>query len=151
MTSPSDFAYRFVATSMIAQNSFVRILVADDNELVRRGLCSLLRERPVWQVCGEAINGKDAVEKASLLKPDVMLVDISMPDLNGFEVASRIHQQLPECKILIVTEHDASSLAHIEPQPGVCGYVTKSRVSAALARAVEAACKQGPPSLSASA
>ena len=136
---------------MIAQDSFVRILVADDNELVRRGLCSLLREHPAWQVCGEAINGKEAVEKASLLKPDVMLVDISMPDLNGFEVATRIHQLLPECKILIVTEHDASSLAHIEPQPGVCGYVTKSRVSADLARAVEAACKQGPSSPSASA
>ena len=85
-----------MATSVIAQDSFVRILVADDHELVRRGLCSLLREHPAWQLCGEAINGKDAVEKASLLKPDVMLVDISMPDLNGFEVASRIHQQLPE-------------------------------------------------------
>lgn len=127
---------------MDTKDNFLRILVADDNELIRRGLCSLLQEHPGWQVCGEAINGRDAVEKAAALKPDAMLIDISMPDLNGFEVASRVHQQLPNCRILIVTEHDSSSLAYADPQPAVCGYVMKSRASSELTRAVEAACGQ---------
>jgi chemotaxis response regulator CheB len=62
-------------------DSFVRILVADDNELVRRGLCSPLQQHPGWCVCGEATGGMDAVEKSMRLKPDVILVDVSMPDL----------------------------------------------------------------------
>lgn len=135
---------------MNTKDSVVRILVADDNELIREGLCSLLRQHPAWLVCGEATNGKDAIEKAVMLKPDVILIDVSMPDLNGFEVASRIHQQLPAPKILIVTEHDSRSFAHIEPQPGVSGYVMKSRVGCELIPAVEAASDDQPLSAPAS-
>ncbi len=114
---------------MDIKDSLIRILVADDNEPMRRGLCSLLQEHPGWLVCGEATDGRDAVEKAIRLKPNVILVDVSMPDLNGFEVARRIHEQLPDSRTVIVTEHDSRSFAHIEPQPGVRGYVMKSRAS----------------------
>jgi DNA-binding NarL/FixJ family response regulator len=134
---------------MDTKDNFLRILVADDNELIRKGLCSLLQKHPGWLVCAEATGGRDAIEKAVLLKPNVILVDVSMPDLNGFEVARRIHEQLRYCKILIVTEHDSRSFAHIPPQPGVQGYVMKSRLSSELIPAVEAASERQ-PSISAS-
>lgn len=119
----------------------VRILVADDNELVRGAMCSLLQEQQEWLVCGEATGGADALEKATQLRPDVVLLDISMPDLNGFQVARRIHEQVPTCEILIVSENDSRTFEHIEARPGVRGYVMKSRLSYDLVSAVEAASK----------
>ena len=118
----------------------LRILVVDDNDLMRAGLCVLLQEHLGWQICGEAAGGADAIQKALQLKPDVILVDVSMPDMNGFQVARRIHDQLPNSAILIVTEHDSCSFDNIEPQPGVRGYIMKSRASSDLVPAVEAAC-----------
>ena len=122
----------------------VRILVADDNEMIRNSICSVLRTQREWIVCGEAMDGKDALEKAIKLKPDVVLVDMSMPHLNGFETSARIHEQIPEAEILIVTEHDARTLSHIPSQPGVRGYVLKSRIERDLIPAVEAASKHRP-------
>jgi DNA-binding NarL/FixJ family response regulator len=119
----------------------VRILVADDNEKIRNGLCSALEERPGWIVCGRAIDGTDAVQKAVELKPDVVLVDVSMPGLNGFEAAECIHERIPEVEILIVTDHDSTMLKHLPSQPGVRGYVVKCRIAHDLIPAVEAASK----------
>ena len=124
---------------MHANNSSVRILIADDSELMRTGMCSLLRSQPGWIVCGEATDGIDAVEKAIALKPDIVLVDISMPHWNGLEVARRIHKQVPDSEILIVTELDSRSLRHLPSQPGVRGYVMKSRITRDLIPAIEAA------------
>lgn len=124
---------------MDAANTPLRILVADDNDLMRTGLRALLEEHVWWTICGEATGGVDAIQKALQLKPDVILLDVSMPDLNGFQVARRIHQQLPDAAILIVTEHDSSSFENADPQPGVCGYVMKSRASSDLVAAVEVA------------
>lgn len=90
------------------------------------------------------MDGEDALEKAIKLKPDVVLVDMSMPHLNGFEVSARIHEQIPKTEILIVTEHDARTLAHIPSQPGVRGYVLKSRIERDLIPAVEAASQHRP-------
>jgi DNA-binding NarL/FixJ family response regulator len=129
----------------------VRILVADDNELMRNSLCSVLRSRAGWIVCGEATDGKDALEKAIELKPDVILVDVSMPHLNGFEAAACIHEQIPDAEILIVTEHDSRMVAHIPCQPGVRGYVVKSRIERDLIPAVEASSKHQPLSTSTAA
>jgi len=129
----------------------LRILVADDNELIRSNLCSVLRSRVGWVVCGEASDGRDALEKAIELKPDVILVDISMPHLNGFEVAASIHERVPDAEILIVTEHDSGTLAHLPCQPGVRGYVMKSRIVRDLTRAVEAASQHEPVSSSTAA
>jgi two-component system response regulator NreC len=126
---------------MHASESPVRILIADDSELMRSGMLSLLRSQSGWVVCGEAIDGIDAVDKAVALKPDVVLVDISMPRLNGLEVARRIHEQAPDSEILIVTELDSRSLAHLPSQPGVRGYVMKSRITRDLVPAIEAASK----------
>ena len=134
---------------MDTNSNVIRILVADDNELMRSGLCSLLESRRGWSVCGEATDGKDAVEKAIDLQPDVILVDVSMPHLNGFETARCIHEQVPQAEILIVTEHDSRSLAHLPLQAGVRGYVMKSRLDRDLLSAVEAASKHQPLSLSA--
>jgi DNA-binding NarL/FixJ family response regulator len=133
---------------MTTKDSVVRILVADDSDLIRSGLCSVLQSRAGWVVCGEATDGKEALEKAIRLKPDVILVDISMPHLNGFEVARCIHEQLPDSEVLIVTEHDSRTLAALPSQPGVRGYVMKSRVSFDLIQAVEAASKHQPVSMS---
>jgi two-component system, NarL family, response regulator NreC len=129
---------------MDTKDRFTRILVADDNELMRRGIFSLLREHARWIVCGEAKDGLDAVEKALLLKPDIILMDLSMPDLNGFEVARRIHEQLPGCRIVMVTEHDPRTFSHITPQPGVRGYVMKSGMSVDLVAAIEVTADREP-------
>lgn len=102
-------------------------------------MCILLQSHEDWTVCGEAANGAEAIEKAIALKPDVILLDISMPDLNGFEAAKHIHKRMPDSKILVVTEHDAKTLDKLPPQPGVCGYIMKSRLDFDLISAVEAA------------
>lgn len=121
--------------------SSLRILVADDNENIRNGICSVLEARLGWIVCGRAVDGMDAVQKAVDLKPDVILVDVSMPGMNGFEAAGCIHEQIPKAEILIVTEQDSRTLDHLPPQPGVRGYVVKSRLECDLIPAVEAASK----------
>ena len=130
--------------------SLLRILIADDNEAIRNGLCSVLESRSGWVVCGQAVDGRDAVEKAFELKPDMILVDVSMPNLNGFEVARCIHERLPDCGILVVTEQDSRFMAHLSPQPGVSGYVVKSRITLDLLSAVEAASKHLPPRIAGS-
>ena len=129
----------------------LRILIADDNEKIRSGLCAALEARSGWVVCGRAIDGTDAVQKAVELRPDIVLVDVSMPGLNGFEAAERIHEQIPDAEILIVTEHDSRTLKHLPAQPGVRGYVVKSRLEHDLIPAVEAASKHSAVSSSASA
>lgn len=94
-----------------------------------------------WVVCGRAVDGTDAVQKAIDLKPDVVLVDVSMPGLNGFEAAEFIFEKIPNAEILIVTEHDYRTLELLPPQPGVRGYVAKSRIEHDLIPAIEAASK----------
>ncbi len=125
--------------AMAAGDGPIRILVADDSKLIRSGLCALLQSHAGWIICGEAADGNDAVKKAIELKPDVILIDLSMPDLNGFEAAKCIHDQIPDSQILVVTEHERRFLAQIPPQPGVRGYVVKSRLHLDLISAVEAA------------
>ena len=80
-----------------------RILVADDHEVVRKGLVSLLQAQPDWQVCGEAADGREAVEKAQQLKPDVVILDIGMPSLNGLEATRQILKINPQARVLILT------------------------------------------------
>lgn len=129
----------------------LRILVADDNEMIRKSLCAVLETRSGWIVCGCAVNGTDAVQKAAELKPDVILVDVSMPGLNGFEAAECIHEQVPDAEILIVTEQDSSMLDQLPRLPGVRGYVVKSRIASDLISAVDAASKHRPLASSAKA
>jgi two-component system, NarL family, response regulator NreC len=84
----------------------MQILIVDDNEMVRRGVSELLSSRPAWQVCGHAGDGKEAVRKAKELRPDIVLLDISMPGANGLDVARTLRHEMPDTKIVIMSQHD---------------------------------------------
>jgi PAS domain S-box-containing protein len=114
----------------------MRILVADDHELVRRGICSILGAESTLTICGEAIDGRDAVEKAKALRPDVIVMDISMPRLNGLEAIREIKSFLPQVEIVIVSQHAASQMIRQGFNAGARGYVLKSSISADLLAAV---------------
>lgn len=116
----------------------MEILIADDHELFRRGLRSFLESRPEWHVCGEAADGKEAVAKAKELKPDVVLLDVSMPKLNGLEAARKIRREMPDSEILIISQNDASLMEKAALQAGATRYIQKTRISPDLTEALEA-------------
>src|SRR5207244_2808709 len=88
----------------------LRILIADDHEVVRRGVRVLLESQPGWEVCVEAANGRAAVAAAERERPDIAVLDIGMPELNGFEAARQIRHALPECEVLILTLHESEQV-----------------------------------------
>src|SRR3979411_2167264 len=88
----------------------LRILVADDHELVRRGIREQLRARRGWIIVGEAMNGREAVEKASKLKPDVAIVDVSMPDLDGLQATRQIREATPSTEVVVLTMHESDQM-----------------------------------------
>jgi DNA-binding NarL/FixJ family response regulator len=116
----------------------VRILVADDHDIVRRGLRELLTSRPGWEVCGEAKTGREAVALAEQLKPEIVVMDISMPDLNGLEAARRIHKLFPNAGILILTLHFSDQLVRDIVEAGARAYIMKSDADRDLVSAVDA-------------
>src|SRR5438105_700969 len=116
----------------------VRILIADDHEVVRQGLRSLLRSHPEWDVCGEASDGREAVEKARQLRPDVVVLDVSMPNLNGLEAARCIRKEVPQSEILILSQHESRQMVKEAISAGARGYVVKTDMSRDLISAVEA-------------
>ena len=89
----------------------IRILIADDHEVVRKGIRTLLEARSEWEICGEASTGKDAIAKAARLKPDVVLLDITMPEASGLEAIPEILKAQPQAKILVLTMHDSGQMA----------------------------------------
>ena len=116
----------------------VRILVADDHQVVRTGLRALLESKTGWQVCAEASNGREAVEKASQLKPDVAVLDIGMPLLNGVEATRQIRKLSPQTEILILTMHDSEQLIQEVLGAGAHGYILKDDADRNLVAAVDA-------------
>ncbi len=116
----------------------LRILVADDHGLVRRGARAVLHSRPGWRVVGEAANGREAVEKAIELKPDVAVVDISMPEMDGVEVVRQIREAVPDTKVLVLTMHESDQMVQRALDAGAHGYVLKSDLTDCLVRAVKA-------------
>lgn len=116
----------------------VRILVADDHHVVRTGLRSLLESRNGWQVCAEAANGREAVEKSGELKPDVAVLDIGMPLLNGVEATRQIRKLSPKTEILILTMHDSELLVQEVLEAGARGYILKDDADRNLIAAVDA-------------
>jgi DNA-binding NarL/FixJ family response regulator len=116
----------------------LRILVADDHGLVRRGARALLQSRRGWRVVGEAANGREAVQKAIELKPDVAVVDIGMPELDGVEVTRQIREAVPDAKVLVLTMHDSDQMVRRALDAGACGYLLKSDLTDSLAKAVKA-------------
>src|SRR5256712_1360867 len=103
-----------------------RIFIADDHEVVRKGLCALLQAQPDWEVCGEAADGREAVEKAEQLKPDVVILDIGMPSLNGLEATRQILKNNPRAKILVLTLHDSDQVVREVLNAGARGFLLKS-------------------------
>jgi len=122
----------------------VRILVADDHEVVRKGVCSLLETHPGWTVVGEAITGRDAVKKAAKLKPDVVILDYSMPELNGLEAIRQILKAAPQTEVLALTMYDSEQVTRHVLAAGARGYVLKSDAVRNLVAAVEALCQHKP-------
>jgi DNA-binding NarL/FixJ family response regulator len=115
----------------------VRILVADDHEVVRRGVRTLLERHPGWEVCAEVANGREAVEKVRELKPDIVVMDLTMPQLNGVEATKQILRTLPDARVIILSVHDSEQLVRQIVDAGACGYVLKSGAGRELVTAVE--------------
>ncbi|MGA2335952.1 MAG: response regulator transcription factor [Terriglobales bacterium] len=116
----------------------VRILLADDHEIVRRGLSALLQKHEGWEVCGEASDGRQALELAERLKPDVIILDIGMPNLNGLSTTRQLLQHDPHFKIIILTITDSDQVIREALDAGARGFVLKSDAARDLVSAVEA-------------
>ena len=116
----------------------VRILIADDHEVMRRGVRGLVESHAEWSVCGEAIEGAEAVRKARELNPDLLILDISMPGMSGIEAALQILKHDPNMKILFFTMHDSPQILREISNTGARGYVAKARAGNDLVDAVRA-------------
>ena len=114
----------------------LRILLADDHEIVRRGLRAVLEAEPDWEVMDEATNGLEAVEKAEQCKPDVVLMDISMPELNGLEAAFRIRRKMPGVEVLFLTMHQSEQIIREGIEAGGRGFLLKTDAGRELVPAV---------------
>ena len=122
----------------VAANRSLRILIADDHDLVRRGLRSLVESHTGWNVCAEARTGNEAVTQAGELRPDIAILDIAMPELNGVEAARRIRKTCPHTEVLLLSVHHSDQLVREILEAGVRGYVVKSDSERDLLSAVEA-------------
>jgi DNA-binding NarL/FixJ family response regulator len=118
--------------------SGLRILIADDHEVARQGIRALLESHPGWEVCAEAKDGREAVELANNSKPDIALLDIGMPNLNGLDAARQILAMSPAVRILILTMHDAEQVVREVLAAGARGFVLKSDAARDLVAAVDA-------------
>ncbi len=125
-------------TTPIPSTRTLRILIADDHDILRRGLKQLLTAHPGWMVCAEARTGREAVSLAEAHKPDIVVIDISMPDLNGLEAARRIRKALPKVGIIILTLHFSDQLVKDIVEAGARAYVMKNDADRDLVNAVEA-------------
>jgi DNA-binding NarL/FixJ family response regulator len=118
----------------------VRILLVDDHPIVRQGLRTLLEGRSGWEVVGEASDGVEALDKIEILRPDVVVLDVTMPRLNGLETCRSIHQHRrnSDIEVLFVTQHDSPQMMREALDAGARGYVVKSNAARDLLEAVEA-------------
>jgi len=122
----------------------VRILVADDHSIVRRGVRALLETHRGWKVCGEAATGSEAVKQAKKLRPDVAVIDITMPDLKGFEATRQIRSAVPQTEVLVLTVHESEPALREVLDAGALGYVSKSDLDLNLLAAIESLLRHKP-------
>ncbi|MGH9453430.1 MAG: response regulator, partial [Terriglobia bacterium] len=115
----------------------LRVLVVDDHEIVRKGVRSLIETRPGWQVCGEAVNGCDAIVKTTELRPDIIVLDIAMPELNGLEAIHEILKVAPRTEILVLTMYESEQMMEEALQAGARGCLLKSDAARNLLAAIE--------------
>jgi len=118
--------------------SAFRILIADDHEIVRHGIRALIESHPGWEVCAEAVDGREAVEKTVELRPDLALIDVSMPNLNGLDAARQILQALPHTCVLILTMHESEQIVREVLEVGARGFLLKSDAARDLVSAIQA-------------
>jgi DNA-binding NarL/FixJ family response regulator len=118
-------------------NGTLRILVADDHAVVRRGVRALLESQPGWEVTAEATTGREAVELAKQLQPDVIVMDLSLPELNGLDATRQIVKESPRIEVLVLTMHHSEELLREVLQAGARGYVLKSDADECLVTAVD--------------
>jgi DNA-binding NarL/FixJ family response regulator len=116
----------------------LRILIADDHEVVRHGVRALLQGHAGWEICGEAIDGRDAVDKAAQLKPDLVILDIGMPNLNGLDAARQILRAEPQTRVLVLTIDESEQVMREVLSTGARGFLLKSDAARDLVAAVEA-------------
>jgi PAS domain S-box-containing protein len=131
------------STARKQRGSRNKILIADDHELLRRGIRAMFETETEWEICGEAINGQDAVDKARGLQPDLVILDINMPVLNGLAAVRQILRGSPETKILVFTIHESDQTATEVREAGAHGYVSKKNAGADLLRVARALLKDG--------
>jgi DNA-binding NarL/FixJ family response regulator len=122
----------------------LRILIADDHDVVREGVRALLAPRNNWRICGEAVNGREAVAKAKQLKPHVVVLDLSMPELNGLDATRQIRKAQPQTEVAILTMHESETLAQEALAAGARAFVVKSNAKLQLIPAVEALARHEP-------
>lgn len=122
----------------------IRILIADDHDVVREGLKALLAARPGFEVCGEAATGREAVAQARALKPHVVVLDFSLPELNGVEATRQIRRARPDTEVLILTMYDSETLAREAWAAGAGGFLLKTRAKNDLLAAVETLARHQP-------
>jgi DNA-binding NarL/FixJ family response regulator len=136
----SSISSRYRTLAMGSPHVFgkrVRILLADDHELIRRGLRELLEAHPGYEVCGEAFDGRDAVEKVKQLRPDIVSLDVSMPVLNGLEATRQILKIAPNTEILVLTVHESEQIVRDVLDAGARGYLLKSDAGRDFVAAIE--------------
>ncbi|HEY2462404.1 MAG TPA: response regulator transcription factor [Candidatus Acidoferrum sp.] len=113
-----------------------RVLIVDDHAVIRRGVQGILQAFPEWEICGEADSGREAIRMAQFLKPEIIVMDVSMPGLNGLEATRIIRETSPQIKILLLTLHASSELVRTAFRAGARGYVLKSDAEHELVRAL---------------
>lgn len=118
-----------------------RILIADDHDVIRRGLRPLIEAEWGWEICAEAANGREAVAMALKFRPDIVVLDVAMPEINGLEATRQIRQALPETAVLVLTGQESETLAGQLLDAGARGYLFKTHAGAQLIPAIKALCR----------
>ena len=120
-----------------------RVLIVDDHAFIRRGVQTILHASPEWEFCGEAENGKDAIRLAAELKPEVIIMDVSMPGLNGIEATRAIRKSQPEIKVVLLTLHESAELLRSAFRAGARGYLLKTDAEQELVKALSVVAGEG--------
>jgi DNA-binding NarL/FixJ family response regulator len=129
---------------MTPPSSPLRILVADDHDVMRQGTRSVIERKPGWEVCGVAATGREAVERAEELKPDIVIIDMTMPELNGLDAAIQIKRRAPKTEILMFTAHENDALIRDAFEAGVKSFILKSEAHHFLVQAIESLAQHKP-------